>query len=817
MLDDWKAALRSLRRHPAFTLIAALTLAVGIGATTATFSVVESILLRPLPYPDADRLVDISHLTKEGRRLLVPWYDLADVRLETEIFEGVAARAGTPGEIVLTGEGDETYHTSALWATHDYLPVLGVAPELGRALTVEDAVAAEFTQDPDAPPPVQTALVSHGLWQRMLGADPNLAGRTIRLTGRAVKIVGVLPPDFQLLHERRHRRVGGDVEVFFAMPEGFIAQGRPEGRQGRNALFIGRLREGVTEERAQAAMDALAARYRAEIPYYAEGELRLPVTPIRDDLTEGTGPIVLVLVTGLMFLMLLVCANVANLMLVRGQLRSGEDAVRSVLGCGRLRLVSNRAWESLWIGILGGGLGVTLGWMAIRGVQVFGPRHVPLLDLVELNLPTVSFAIVATLVVVLVFGVVPTIQAWRIDLAAILRADAGRGGARGRRGLMRGLVIAELATSTVLLSGAIIMVRSMVELTRADVGFDPQGVLAFDLIPTDSEQRERDDWGTVYRQLEDRLRAVPGVQAVARTSMPPLSGRVFNRNFGWTPEVLERQSDRADVTTVSADYFRAMGTRLLAGRGFDERDLEEGTRSIIVDEWIAERAWPGEDPIGKTIYYTGEGTVVGVVESMMMRDFGTEEIVRGAIHRPEVRFGTAWTFVVRSSVDPASIVRLLRETVREVDPGLTPYNILDLSARLAVSRAPTRFVLFSMGAFAIVAFLVAVGGLFGVISYGVRTRTGEFGLRIALGAEGSVIRGMVLRQGAILTLTGVTLGLAGTWAVSRVLGSVAYQVAPTDPVILGLTALILGLTSMLACYAPARWASGVDPVRALSS
>ena len=543
----------------------------------------------------------------------------------------------------------------------------------------------------------------------------------------------------------------------------------------------------------------------------------MPLHPIRDDLTEGTGGIVLVLAGGVMFLMLLVCANVANLMLVRGQIRSGEDAVRSVLGCGNLRLSSQKFWESSIMGLGGGALGIALGWVAIRAVEVLGPRNIPLLSQVEMNAPAVFFGIAVTMAAVVVFGLIPALQVWRLDLARILRIDAGRGSVRGRRTLMKGLVISELALSTVLLSGALLMVRSMVALTNTDLGFDAEGVITFDVARLDDESPSFESWQATVRLLEQQVASIPGVTSIGRSSMPPLSGRVFSRNFGWTEEVLERQTERADLTSVGGEYFQTMGTRLLAGRFFDERDRVEGSSSIIVDEAIAQRAWPGEDPIGKRVYYLGEGIVVGVVESMLMRDFGDEVISVGAIHRPELEVGQVGTFVLRTTVDPASTIRAIRETVRATDPGLTPYRIQDLSTRIRVARAPTRFVLFAMGSFAVIALIVAIGGLFGVISYGVRTRTAEFGVRLALGAEKKAIVAMVLRQGAALALVGVVAGIGGTLLVSRVLASVLYEVSPTDPVLLGVTALILGITSVLACYAPARWASGLDPVRALAS
>ena len=821
MLQDLLAAARSLRRHPAFTGLAVVTIALGIGATTAIVSVVEAVVLRPLPYPDPDRLVDISHLTKEGARLLGTWHDVVDLRLESEPFEDVAARAVQPFEQVVTaGAGSEPFEVTTLIVTYNYFSVLGVEPAMGRTFTVEDANFAAASDGERAQAPLPAVVISHGLWQRVLGGDPDVSRRPIHLFGGPVQVVGVLPPDFRLLHERRYRDVEGmEVDLFQPLAEGFLARGRPEGRQGRGVLLIGRLREGITYERAQASLDALAARYRAEVPFYGEGELRLPLHPIHDDLKEGTEEIVLVLAGGVLFLMLLVCANVANLMLVRGRMRAGEDAVRSALGGGALRLGSQRLVESAILGVVGGVLGISIGWGAIRAVEALGPRNLPLLDQVEMNAAVLAGALGATLASVVFFGLVSALQVVRRDPAAVLRMDSGRGRVGGQRTMLQLLVVSELALSMVLLSGALTMVRSMAALTSADLGYDAEGLLAFDIAPIGGVGLDPESRRLAIRELEARFERVPGVVSVGRTSMPPLSGRVFSRNFGWTEEVLQRLTERAEIVIVSPGYFRAMRTGLLAGRFFDASDIGAGSPSIIVDEAIARRAWPGEDPIGKYLHVESElgGTIVGVVQSMLLRDYRTENIASGAIHYVEAEPGQIGTFVLRGSGEAATVAGLVRETVRSYDPDIRAYRIQDLSARVRMARAPTRFVLLVMVSLAVIALVVAVGGLFGVISYGVRTRTAEFGLRLALGAEAQTIAGMVLRQALAVTLLGVLLGLGGTLLSARILASVAYEVSPTDPLLLAATSVILAAASVIACYAPARWAGARDPVRALAS
>lgn len=815
MFNELSIAIRSLRRDSGFTAIAVLTLALGVGTTTAVFSVIEAIVLRPLPYPEPDRLVDISHMTREGLRLTASFYDAADLRGATDTFEGVAFRASQPSIQILTAQGIDAFQASALFVSEDYLSLLGAEPFLGRNFVAEDILPIPDGNEQSLEERTATAvIVTYGLWQRAFGADSTLVGRTLEMDGQTVVVVGVLPQDFRLLHERPHRWVKGtSSELFIVIPD-ILAAGRPEGGQGRQVLILGRLHPGVTYERAQASVDAIVARLRDEIPQYADEQLRMPIYPIHRDMTLSARPIILVLAGGVAFLMLLVCANVANLMLVRGYIRSSEDAVRVVVGCGSWQLIRQKLTDSAVLAAAGGVLGVGLAWVAIRVVEILGPRTVPLLDRVELNLAALGFALGMGLVAVLLSGLLPALQVLRVDLVGILGSGGRGGSSRGRRKLMGVLVVSELALSMMLLSGAVVMVQSLVALTRARLGFDAENVITFDLTGFDERYREEETRRTFFRELDEMLASLPGVDAVGRTSMPPLSERVSNTIYGPTPEILEQRLYRADITMVNGNYFEAMGTRLLAGRFFDELELSERSESVIVGETLARRAWGGDDPIGQRIFFGGrEGTVVGVVESMLMRDYGTIQLQ--AIHTPEVFPGSASTYVIRSGLEPESVAASIRSTVESLDPTLVPYAIAQLAERVSLARASTRFVMWAMGAFAVIALLVAVGGLFGVISYTVRTRTAELGIRIALGAEKRTILSMVLGQGAVLSLIGVAVGLAGTLLTARFVASLAYEVSATDPLTLAATAAVLALVAVLACYVPARWASSVEPATAL--
>jgi predicted permease len=752
---------------------------------------------------------------------------VSDLRLQTDVFEDVGARVIQVQDLTFqTGNGPPA-HATALAVSYNYLSILGIQPFLGRGFVLDDAVSEPEPEGSEPQPEVSTpeeevadqgpsVIITYGFWQRAFGGDPDVLERPFSVVGDPARIVGVLPRDFRFLHERRHRWVQGtSVDFFVPVDEQFFTI--PGGR-GRNVLPLARLRSAVSYAEAQAAMDVLAARFREEYTLHEEEQLRIVLYPLEEDLTAGSRPILLVLSGGVLFLMLLVCANLANLMLVRGRVRSREDAVRATVGCGQVRLMGQRLTESVLLVLGGGVVGIGLAWIAIRTVEVLAPRTVPLLDQITMNGQVLVAGLGASFILVLLFGLIPAIHMSRLDLVRVLNSETRGASGRGRQKLMNGLVVSELALSMVLLVGAAVMVRTLWEMTRADFGFQGEEVLTFNIMPYAEEFRSREAMGNLIQEIEVGLEAIPGVEVVARTSMAPLSGVVWNGIYGWDEESLEQGTERADFTVCTGDYFQAMGTRFLAGRTFSRAEETDSSDAIIVDAKLAGLAWPDEDPIGKRLITRGGsigGVVVGVVDHMLMRDLGMESFE--AIHQPEGRYGTgsAQTFVIRSGVPPETLVPSVRRALSSVHSTLVPFKIWKLSDRVRLSMAPTRFTVFLMGSFAAVAFLVAVTGLFGVIAYAVQTRTAELGVRMALGAEKRRIMSMVLRQGAVLTGIGIVGGVLGAIILSRFLQSMVFGISATDPLVLLAAALLLGVVAILACCAPARWACRLDPARVL--
>lgn len=817
---DIRYGLRSLNRNRGIMILACLSLAMGIGASTAVFSVAEAVFLRPLPYPEAHRLVDISHRTRGTNRLSVHRLDVVELQEEAGIFEDVGGRAMIPSDLTFQAGDGWAIHASLLAVTHNYFDILGVEAALGRTFVLDDALIDPRVVDETGLPRVPGVVITHGLWQRAFGENPDLDGMSLRIGEISLDVLGVLPPDFELLHEQVHRWIKGTgTEVFAPYFQPRFAEPASRGGPGNRGIrALGRLQPGVTYEQAQSAMDVIAARLRAEHPAHENEELQVLIYPLRQDITAWSRRSLFVLVGGVAFLMLLVCANVANLQLVRGRIRAGEYAVQAALGCGRMRLFGQRLWESLLLALVGGGIGVALAWGAIRGVEILAPRNVPLLNHVELNVLVLIFGFGAALFFMLIAGLLPAYQTCRLHPALVLNRESRGSGAAGRRRLMNTLVVSGLALSMVLLSGAVIMVRTLVGLNRADLGFEPEGIVSFELNVPRGPDPDPDARATIFRQLEEQLSVIPGVEAVARTNGIPLGEGVGNTTYGWSQEVFEQQTERGEVIISTTGYLETMGTRLLAGRYFNPTDVGGPVLPVIVDQQLAELAWPGGDPIGKQLIFwrrAQEAVVVGVVENMLFRDFGMRSFE--AIHVPEsaVGPGAASTFVLRTRPGTTGLATSIRQAVQMVDPSLEPWQVRALSDRVKVSMGPTRFVLFLMGAFAVVALAVGVVGLFGVIAHTVRTRTAELGIRMALGAEGGRVLAMVLRQATVLTLIGVLAGTGATLALARFLRSVAIGVSPTDPMTLAATALTLAVVSILACAAPARWASKVDPVRAL--
>lgn len=817
MPHDLLSAIRALRRHPGFTSLAVLTLGLGIGATVAVFSVVEAVLLRPLPLPEADRLVELTQRTINSQRLSVPRVDIPDLRREDGVFQDVGARALAIVDVTFEAGGETPGYAAALLVSYNYLSLLGIQPILGRTFTLEDALPASAPEGGDTPPEATAVVLTYGFWQRALGGDPTVLERSFSINGRPCSIVGVLPRDFSVRNERRHRWVSGTAaDVFISWPEEYFTY--PGSRNARGLLPTGRLQPAISYDEAEAALEVFSARMRDEYPTYTEEQMHYQFVSMQEALTTNYRPILFALTGAVLFLLLLVCANLANLMLVRGWIRSGEDAVRSAVGCGRPRLILQKLIESLLLALGGGMVGLGLAWAAIRVLGAIAPANIPSLHQVGMNDRVVLAGLAIAILLVVLFGLIPAAQVLRLELVRILSSEGRGAGGQGRRKIMNTLVVSELVLSVVLLSGAAVMVRSLLAMTKADHGFEAERALTFDISPYARELRGREARAALYAEAEERLSALPGVDVVGRSSKVPFSGRIWNGVYAPDRESVGQSGEWADNILVTEDYFRAMGTRLLAGRFFTPAEMTDSTESIIVDQKLAGIAWPGEDPVGERLFYldgASEGVVVGVVEHMLMIDFGTES--REAIFLPEGLWGpgAASSFALRTALPPEALMPSVRQALQAIHPTLVPYKVQKLSDRVSLSMAPTRFVVIAMSSFAAMAILVAMVGLFGVISYAVRTRTMELGIRMALGAEKRDIMSLVLRQGALLSIAGILGGIVGALVLARFIEAMVFGVSPNDPAVLAVTALVVGVVSVFACWAPARWACRVDPVRTL--
>ena len=799
-------------RHSGFTAGVVLTMALGIGTTISVFSVAYAVLMEPLPVEDSARLATVSIGTKAGRRMLTGRLDLPYVRSLTAVFEGVAARSAGVGNTTLVVDG-EPWDVPALSVSFDYFRVMGVKPLMGRTFSAEDAVARSRPDDS------ASMIVSHRFWLTALSGDKNVIGRTISIGGRLpAVIVGVLPKDFRFVHVRRQAWLNeSNVDIFLALPETAFTRGKRD--TTRSMLFLARLKPGATRQQAQAALDVLAVSFRQDVPAFRDEELRFDLHPLREDLTADLRPIVLLIGGAAIFLMLLVCLNVSNLLLVRARVKGREDAVRAAVGCGKLRLCWRAGCESLLLALCGAVVGIGLAWWLIRVLVAMAPPTVPFLDRVTMNVPAVLVGLGVAVAAGVLVALLSILETSRVSVADMLKQDAGGSGARGRRRFMNGLVVCEVALSMVLLTGAALMVRTLQAMQAFHPGFEAAKALMFNVNVYGEKYRTREAVTALYSELEGRLRGLPGVEAVGSCSMPPFSDRIMNGPYGWDQQSYDGQTAWADFRWANSEYFKAMGTRLLAGRLFDEGEMAGYTTSIVIDAEVARKAWPGQDPIGKRLIWEGdvrgadrsEGTVIGVVEHMKMRNVGMQS--REAIYLPS-RVLTGGGFVVRTS-DPQQLAGYVRDMMRSMGPGLIPRQMATLSELLHRSMAPTRFVLAVMSAFAVMALVLAAVGLFGVISYAVQTRRGEIGMRMALGAERRGIVRMVVGQGIVLALAGILIGTLAALVLSRFTRSIVWGVSPTDPLVLLATGALLAVVSAAACYWPARWASSVDPALAL--
>ena len=802
-------AWRTLRRSPGFSLIAVLTLGLGIGANTVLFSLVQGVLLDPLPYRDSGRLVNIWNDLGEGAQSLpaVSPLDYLDYRKQAELFEDFAAGSG--GNIlrhsgVLGGDGSPQRVDISL-VTSNFFPLLGIEPALGR----------HFEPSEEAHRGPLVVLISDELWKTRYGGNPALVGQTIQLDGRAHQVVGIMPLGFRLqlpaeAFQIRHSDVWAPMQYDYA---------NAPPRNYTLFTVFGRLKPGVTIEQAQAEMDAIAERFRQEHQVHRNSNLRIRAIPLQQDVVKGVRPALLTLMGAVGFVLLIACANVANLLLTRASSRQRELAIQSALGGGRRSIVARLMTESLLLAAGGIGLGLALAQWGLSGLQSLQPANLPRLENVAINPAVLGFAAAAGLVAVMLFGLLPAVQASRTDIQGALQEGGRSSVSAGGSGLRRLLVTAEVALSLMLLVGTGLMIRSFHSLQQVRPGFDPHNVLTFRLNLPQSLYPDGKARLQLFEEIKRRLSASAGVDRVSFISQLPLTGSGPLQPYAFDEETARNwESVTAESRWVDQDYFQTMGTRLLAGRLFEESD-KGGPPRVIIDNILADRAFPDGQAVGQRLQVNPTGSqnqdveVIGVVEHQRMLDVGRD--VREVIFKYYTWGPRNLDFVVRHQGGSQEIAALVRQEIRRLDASLPVQALQPMSAYLDDALGPARLNLILMSLFGILALLLASVGIYGVISYSVSRRTHEIGVRLALGGDPRRIRRLVVGQGMRPVLAGILLGGLGSLLLAGTISSLLYNVNPIDPLTIAAISALLLLVSLLACLLPARRASRISPTEAL--
>ncbi|HEY9431448.1 MAG TPA: ABC transporter permease [Blastocatellia bacterium] len=798
MIQDLRYGVRMLLKHPGFTTIAVITLALGIGANTAIFSVVNAVLLRPLPYQEPERLIRLweSNPGRGWPEFSASALNFEDWRKQQTVCEQLAAYEFATFN--LTG-GGEPERVAALGVTANLFPTLGTPPALGRNFLPEEERAGRH----------RVAILSDGLWRRRFGADPQLIGRQVQLSGENYTVVGVMPPRFRLTP---------GTELWTPLMLDPALAPWHANRSHHNIHVIGRLKPGVSLLQAQAAFDVVARQLEQQYPKSNAGWGVLLRTFYDWIVPEQIQRSVLVLFAAVGFVLLIACANVANLMLARASTRRREMAIRAAMGAGRLRVMRQLLTESLLLATLGGLAGALLARWGAQLIKASTSLNMPRLDETRLDLRALGFTLIVSLLTGLIFGLAPAWQASKLDLNGTLK-EGGRGG-DSRRGLRGALVVGEVALAFVLLLSAGLMIRSFANLQNAPLGFAPENVLVMQINLPGSKYGEKAQRVNFYNQLLERMRSAPGVVDVAAvTQLPLFSGA------SWAQEItLEgREAAPSDakpsarVFAATPRYFQTMGVPLLQGRDFIEQDGGDGQLNVIVSESFARRFWPNENPIGKR-FRSGAfdlfGAVVGVVGNV--RNAGLESEGGPAFYFSYGRIGMpALTVVARTVAPPETMAAALRAQTHSLDRDLPVYNVRTLDQLVYNAAGQPRFQTTLLSLFSVAALLLAAIGVYGVMAYAVTQRTYEIAVRMALGAQTRDALMLVVRQGMTLSLIGVAIGLALAFGLTRFLRGLLYQVSATDALTFAMIPLLLVGVTLLACYVPARRATKVDPLLAL--
>ena len=802
LLFDLRYAIRMLLKHKGFTAIVVLALALGIGANSAIFSVVNAVLMRPLPFKDSDRLVWVWETQAQLDKAPFTPADFLDYQAQNQSFEQVAAFSGQ--SVTLTGEEQPERLRGAL-VSGNFFSVLGVTPLSGRTFLPEEG----------QPGTKRVAVVSYGLWQRRFGANPNLIGQSLLLNGVSFTVVGIMPPDFKYPTSTTELWVNSSQGV----PELGVGS-TDDVRTIRNSHWlsmIARLKPNVTQAQAQVDMESIAQRLGQQ--YNSNHSVR--VVSLRERITGDVRPALLALLGAVGLVLLIACANVANMLLARAASRQREIAIRTALGASHYRLIQQLLTESILLAMLGGVVGLLLASWGLKLLLSILPATTPRLNEIGIDGWALGFTFLISLLTGLVFGLAPALKASKLNLIEALK-ERVQGAAEGlHRNRVRSLlVISEVAISLIILIGASLLVKSFWHLQEVDTGFDQANLLTLQVSLPAAKYSEPAKQRAVFQEIFQRLESLPGAQAVGISNDFPLVGNMQTS----TPYIegrvtIEGQESLSGVHAVSHNYFHAMGISLLKGRAFTASDAEGAQPVMIINKMMAQRLFANEDPLGKRIKFTDDPNVpwkevIGVVGDV--RHNGLDVEPQMETYLPYLQSPRAiMAIAVRSTSDPTAMTSAVRRAILEVDKDQPIYDIKTMGQRFSEAVAPRRLSMALFSFFAAIALVLAVLGVYGVMSYSVNQRTHEFGIRMALGAQATDVLKLVLRQGIILAMTGILIGVIAAFVVTRFMAGLLYGVSATDPLIFIAVSLVLMIIALLACYIPARRATKVDPIIAL--
>jgi putative ABC transport system permease protein len=799
--QDLRFGVRQLLSKPGFTTIAILSLALGIGANTAIFSLVDAVLLRPLPFHEPERLVMVwEDATQVGfpRNTPAP-ANYADWKAQNQVFEDMAAIQG--GSYALTDEG-EPEKVESQSVTANFFSLLGVKPILGRT----------FTKEEDQPGANRVVLVSYGLWQRHFGGDPAVVGKEILLDGRNHSVLGVMPPGFQFLSK----------ETGLWVPMAFTPQDLAN-RGGHYLTVVARLKPGVTLAQARADIATIMRRINQDHPMHGF-EIGSVVISLREQLAGDVRPALLLLLVAVGFVLLIACANIANLLLARGAVRYREIAVRTALGAGRGRIVRQLLTESVLLAVAGGVAGLFFAWLSFSFLKQIIPDSMALHAGVRIDIRLFSFTLLLSLLTGVIFGLVPALQAAKVDLNEALKQSAGRTGTgTGQRRLRSALVVVEIALALVLIVGAGLLIQTFLRLRALDIGVNPENVLTLRTALPRSKYAELSKRTAFYQQVLERVRALPGVAAAGYTTAVPLTWKGGTNGFTVEGHMPGPGQD-ANNRQISVGYMETMGIKLKEGRFFNAHDDAQAQPAAIINETMARQYWPGENVVGKR-FKLGDPdstrpwvTVAGIVGDV--KEMGLEAPVKAEFffpyqQLPEMLWNMPRDLVLRTTGDPLSLVPAVRQAIWAVDPTQPVSNIRTMNDIVGEEVVRRRIGMTLLAAFAALALLLSSLGIYGVLSYAVTQRTQEIGIRMALGAGRREVLRLVMIDGLRLAVAGIAIGLGVSFALTRLMTGLLFGVSASDPVTLLAVTLLLTAVALLACYIPARRAAKVDPLIAL--